>query len=109
MAGAVWRVPGGQAPSADRHALAFFSLLYCPAGQASQVRSVVEVPAAATRVPGWQSRHGAHWATLLAAAKVPRAQAAQVRSVVAVPPEATRVPGWQVVIAVHSEALVEAE
>ena len=79
------------------HDAAFVPVEYVPAAHASHVRSVVALPAEATRSPGSQSDHAVHDAAFVVAEYVPAAHAEHVRSEVAVPALATRSPGSQTV------------
>jgi hypothetical protein len=84
VAGAVCRVPAGQAPTGT-HAPALMVLLYSPVAHGAQARSSEAVPESATYSPGWQSVHGSQAVALVSTLKLPEAQPSHTTSEVGVP------------------------
>jgi hypothetical protein len=79
---------------------------YEPAAHALHVRSAVDEPAEATKLPAAQLVHAAHVAAFVVVEYVPAAHAVHVRSDVELGAVATRSPGSQSVHGVHDVAFV---
>jgi hypothetical protein len=91
------------------HDMAFTVAEYVPAGQASQTRSVVELPASATRSPGSHVVHAVQVVAFALVENEPASHAMHVRSELVVPAETTRSPGAHSDHAVQELAFVLVE